>query len=520
MGLTWRAALATSLGLAACRAPITALPAPEPVRSVASEPVVDVAPESSAIRARGEYRVEAVLTGLTYPSSIAMDDQGDLFVAEAGSVHGDAIGLPRILRVSPDGDVRVLTDRLCAPVSDLLWRDGQLYVSHRGRISTVGPDGAVRDIVTGLPSLGIHQNTQLAFGPDGKLYFGQGTVTNSGVVGIDDFLDGWLAQAPDAHDAPAHDIHVADGTFKSMNPFLTAGGQGPQTIETSPFAAFGHALEDTDEAEGTLVVADARPSGCIYRCDPDGGALEVYAWGLADPSGVVWGNDGQLYAAVNGMDERGSRPIAHAPDELCLIKQDGWYGWPDFAGGVPVTDPRFRPSFGAAPAPLLVQHPPVEQPLLTLEPRTGLAKLATPPAQGWGDPRALFMAIPGDIAPTAGARSASRAPRVVRIDPLNRRVETFLSNLDEGVIDQGLGRARAAAGLRHPVDVVFSPRGDALYIADLGRIEPQATRLPSIRPYPGSGVVWRIVPADVQQVAPPAGLIVGPAPVESGQAGK
>lgn len=46
-------------------------------------------------------------------------------------------------------------------------------------------DGRVKDLVTGLPSYGDHFNAKLSIGPDGKLYVGVGTATNSGVVGLD-----------------------------------------------------------------------------------------------------------------------------------------------------------------------------------------------------------------------------------------------------------------------------------------------------------------------------------------------
>ncbi|MBX3468385.1 MAG: PQQ-dependent sugar dehydrogenase [Planctomycetes bacterium] len=520
-GRVWRGWLLGLSGLAACgTAHLTALPAPDAARPAALEPLDVPEPEARSMRAPAGYRVEAVVTGLTYPSSVEFDDEGFLYVAEAGAVWGDSNARPRILRVAPDGEVRLLTERLVAPVSDLLWHQGQLYVSHRGRISSVSPEGVVRDLVTGLPSLGDHTNTQLCVGPDGKLYFGQGTVTNSGVVGLDNFFTGWLPQHPEAFDRPARDIRVREGTYESMNPFVMAGGKEPATVRTAPFAAFGaHHGEDEAVRGGFRILGSDKPTGCLYRCNLDGSALEVYAWGLRNPMGVLWGNDGQLYASNRGMSERGARPVANAPDDLLLIKQNAWYGWPDFVSGVPITDPRFRPSFGPRLEPLMFNPPGVDQPLLTFGSGSGVGKLARAPE---GD-RHIFMAVTGDFSPmSVGSLPVDGGPRIVRIDPLNRRVETFLGGGEEGVLDQGLGRqtpGQARAGLRRPVDVAFTPNGDALYVADLGVIEVQSTRFPTVRPYPGTGVIWRVVPHDVR-VQPAAGLSIQPPRVDAAPAGK
>jgi hypothetical protein len=44
------------------------------------------------------------------------------------------------------------------------------------------------------------------FASDGKLYFSQGAITNTGVVGLDAYELGWLRRLPHAHDLPGYDI--------------------------------------------------------------------------------------------------------------------------------------------------------------------------------------------------------------------------------------------------------------------------------------------------------------------------
>lgn len=34
-----------------------------------------------------------------------------------------------------------------------------------------------------------------------------------------------------------------------------------------------------------------------------------------------------------------------------------WYGWPDYTGGLPITNPRFKPKGKPQPSFLLAQHP-------------------------------------------------------------------------------------------------------------------------------------------------------------------
>jgi hypothetical protein len=46
-------------------------------------------------------------------------------------------------------------------------------------------------------------------GPDGKLYWGQGSATNAGVVGADNFAYEWLPKFPGFCDVPAQDITQA-----------------------------------------------------------------------------------------------------------------------------------------------------------------------------------------------------------------------------------------------------------------------------------------------------------------------
>lgn len=469
------------------------------------------APDPSAAQVPEGYRVEIVLKDLTYPTSVELDKDGTMYVVEAGYSYGDPSAVTRILRIDRNGAISThVQEGLSGPVADLLYHDGRLYVSHRGKISVV-ENGRLRHLVTGLPSDGDHHTNQMAMGPDGKIYFGQGTATNSGVVGVDNFKMGWLKKHPNFHDVPAKTIRLRDRTFASENPF----SEKDRKARTAAFQPFGQGVPADGAVEGTT-----KASGTILRLNPDGSDLEVYAWGLRNPFGVVWRN-GKLYASENGFDARGSRPIANDKEDLYEIKQGAWYGWPDYASGVPVTDARFKPKEGPAPEFVLAEHPPVEKPLLSFPEHSAATKLAVSPG-GFGEKGDLFLAFFGHMAPMTGRIEGEHGGhRLARINPDTQKVETFFSKKEshghhettgtsgkKADKRQNSGHAQEeeslTAGPRRLVDVVFSPDGEAMYVVDFGAMVVENEP----KPFPGSGLVWRITREGTKVEGPPANLSV------------
>ena len=235
----------------------------------------------------------------------------------------------------------------------------------------------------------------------------------------------------------------------------------------------------------------------------------MYAWGLRNPYGVAWGPDGRLYVAENGFDARGSRPIANAPDTIWVIRQGVWYGWPDFASGIPVTDPRFKPDFADQPEFIMAEHPPVEQPLLTVPEHAGVTQIEFSQGGGFGFDGQLFMAEFGDMAPMTGRLEEPHGRQVVRIDPSTGEVQPFFHVREGAEGDQGMEHV-ATSGPKRPVDVRFSPAGDALYVVDIGAFTVVQAAAPKPIPFPGTGVVWRITRDGARVDGPPANISAAP----------
>ena len=120
---------------------------------------------------------------------MAFDSRGRLFVATLSG---------RILILLDNDDdgrldqIKTYASGITQPLGIEFRADGDLFVTSNrfggaGRIMRLrdldGDDVAeeISTIVDGLPSEGDHQTDRLKFGPDGLLYFGQGSSTDNGV---------------------------------------------------------------------------------------------------------------------------------------------------------------------------------------------------------------------------------------------------------------------------------------------------------------------------------------------------
>jgi hypothetical protein len=359
----------------------------------------------------------------------------------------------------------------------------------------------------------------MTVGPDDKIYFGQGTATNSGVVGLDNaYPYVWLLLHPDVSDVPAKDIQLTNESFLTPQPNNVLSRQGrlvnlwrdvtyavtsvfnrnrnkSMLIRTRGFQPFG---EKSREVKGQV-----KASGTILRMNLDGTGLEVYAWGLRNPYGVLWGPDDQLYVTDNAYDERGSRPISNAKDNIYKVKQNGWYGWPDYSSGIPVTDPQFRSERGPKLKFLMKNHPAVEQPWLVRPQNAAATKFDFSTNASFGYKGQMFLAEFGSGTPLTGDTN-SNGYTVVRIDPSTKEAQPFLGNKIKGPLGQ---EYVSTAGPRHPVEAKFSPDGNSLYVVDIGVIGfSLAGAGPFPTPAPGTGVIWRITKEGTNASGPPPGL--------------
>jgi glucose/arabinose dehydrogenase len=478
--------------------------------------------DRSQLRYPAGFTVEPYVRGLSAPTAVAWDEDGSMLVAEGGSYSDE----PQILSFNKDGhvvsiypferkfpiDITHGAFHLYGPIGGMLVYKGKIYVSHRdedgkGRITALDHQGGYTTIIANLPAFGDYSVTDLAIDPRlGRLFFGVGAATNSGVVGTDNWH--WVQDMSKAHDQPWGRLHLRGYRFDSQNPFSGLFGPGDIAV-TAPFQPFNVSNE-------TEVNGNELPNAAIYSCSPNGGDLKVEAHGIRYPRGIAF-NGYSFYFTNEGMELRGTRPVKNDPDSfLRLIPGGTWYGWPDYTSDLqPVWDDKFQPpeqmiSNTGYKRVLFV----IDQQATNLDPKavqllepnrdtllkgifaplSGAAKLDFVPGTG---PFKQFrgkaiVALAGDRFPYDTSGNPIIGPigyKVVIVDSDTRQVTDFVRNTADGpasAIDP-----KNLNLLERPVDVKFGPDG-TLYILDAGHMRMHNGREQF---EPGTGKIFRLVPS-------------------------
>ena len=466
------------------------------------------------------YQIEKVVEGLTYPTGLTWDSAGHMYVAEAGGAFLDLGAPSRILQIENGQATEVanLTETVgtIASVVGLFWYNDAFYFTHRdpddrtGAVSRLTSDGQVTQLFSGIVDhQAEHQINDIRMGPDGRMYVASGPAGNAAVVGLD--LAPFVMLSPDVHTTPCEDIvltgrNYVTPDFRSDNPY--------ETVMTGAYVPFG-----TETMPGQVIEGTVKCGGAILVFEPENenpeGTLAVHAWGLRNVIGLAWDPEGVMYAAVNGYDIRGSRPVQDEFDPTYRIEEGTWYGWPDFSAALePLTDPKFGVP-GALQPPVMIEGQPVnaEAPGFVIDHEAsglqvadasliaGLHDWNSSPSmldvapQSWNEfAGQLFVAEWGDLAPpTNPLRDEPKGSRIVRIDPQSGDVVPFAQTAKPGPASAQMAMGM---GLERPFDVKFGPDG-AMYIVDYGvaRINPASEGTPYAFP-PETGIIWKITPTD------------------------
>ena len=430
------------------------------------------------------YKIEPVISGLTFPTAVAFDDDNNLYFIESGYSYGESFSEPKLFRVDNDKATLIAKGTNNGPWTGITWSNGAFYVAEGGemdggKILKITKDGTVTPLISHLPTMGDHHTN----GPvvkDGYIYFGLGVATNSGVVGEDNAAFGWLLRNKDFHDIPCGDITLTGQNYTSKNVLSTDSNS---KATTGAYVSFG-----TSTTPGQVIKGEIPCTGSILRIPVSGGQAELVSWGFRNPFGLALAPDGRLFITENGYDARGSRPVWGAGDVLWEIKNGTWYGWPDFSAGKPIEgDEEFKTPGKDPVKPLLQNYPNVPQKptaIFAVHSSSDGFDFSRNPEFGYAGE--AFVAQFGDMPPGAGKVLFPVGYKIVRVNIDNGVIDEFASNKGKR---NGPASWLKKGGLERPVSVKFDKPGTAVYVVDFGILK---TDDKGSHPQTKTGMIWKI----------------------------
>lgn len=258
--------------------------------------------------------------GCSGAKAFDFDKDGNLYIAFKNNI--------KIL--SKDNDQEVIIRKSSFNIFDIKIYEGDLIIATDNRVVKYNLEkDTTEDLINNLPNKGLNKETKLIINND-KLYITVGTNTNSGI-----------AENGAVYDEP------------SFYWILTGANYGE--AKTGPFSPSGVSVEPQ-----TKVKESALSSGVILCYDLEQKQLSTYATGIRSIEGIDIDSNCNIIAIIRGMEYSGLRPVKDDTDYLYEIKERGWYGWPDFSGGDPITSARF--SDGDSKLEFLISNHPTEVP--------------------------------------------------------------------------------------------------------------------------------------------------------------
>ena len=494
---------------------------PETTRKVNPEDVV--VPEG--------LKIEAVSQGLTYPVDVTFDDEGTVYIAEAGGhTYGtkpEKAPNARIMKRMEDGKWEVVYDKvvpmeaikkvafptkgklpegLIPPVTGVTYYEGKLYISHRSRYSAYDLEtGEFKTIVDGLPSWGEFLNAKPIF-KDGRMYFFLSTQGNTGVQ-----EKHWTSVMDIFNKPTAHEIPGEDVVLKGQNYWVPTKGMKSikkDSVLTGVYVPLGVVTKS-----GQVVEEQEICNGAFFSVNPDGTDLKRIAWGFRSSFGYRFSPDGRLITTMNSANPMPPRGLYFDYEPVYEVKEGEWYGWPDFYSGIPITDERFEfkdevRQFALTEEThrkLLDGEDKPIQPLVRLSPHSATQGMVFG-NEDFGVPEDdILIAEFGAIIPffkgdpyhpnlPNGVPEEDEAPEGVSYDWPGFKVQRVDLNTGE-VYDYIYNESRIpasaleeAGGLERPIQLEWSPNGD-LYIVDFGIVEFNDNGMSA---HPFTGVLWKV----------------------------
>lgn len=277
-----------------------------------------------------EFGLTLKYKGLKGAKDFFIDNEGNYYIAFPHKVQF----------IDNNGKSIILFEDNKFNIYSIVHRENKLFfVSDCKLISFDLANKTFTELINNLPNFGDYKESKLLI-KDNILFISIGAATNSGVVGDDNL---WIKTNPFQHD-------ISPKT-------LTIGGKGNQKQKSGAFVNY-----NTKNIPGQIIPAHFPGNASVIAVNLENLSSWLYAWGIRNVNGIDYNSEGRIFISTGGMEDRGARPIKGDIDYIYELKENLWYGWPDYSGGDPVTSPRFGISSNERVPFILDKHPTTNPP--------------------------------------------------------------------------------------------------------------------------------------------------------------
>lgn len=280
--------------------------------------------------AEGEFKFILKYKGLKGAKDFIFDGEGNCYIAFPNKVQ----------MINKNGKSIILFENNKYNIYSIAYNANKLFfVSECSLISYDLVTKTLTEIMNNLPNFGDYKRSRLLV-KDNILYVTIGAATNSGVVGEDNL---WLKNNPFQHDVSPKN--------------LTISSRISQKQKNGAFVPY-----NTKNVAGQVIPASYPGNASIIGVNTNDFSSWLYAWGIRNVTGIDYNSEGKVFFSTSGMEDRGVRPIKGDVDYIYELKENAWYGWPDYSGGDPVNSPRFGVNISERVPFILDKHPTTNPP--------------------------------------------------------------------------------------------------------------------------------------------------------------
>ena len=259
--------------------------------------------------------------GIKDAKSFDFDENGNLYIAFSDSLK----------IIKEDNKEETLIKKKDFNIYDMvIYKNEIILATGRDIVKYNYENDEILELIKDLPNLGENKYTKLLI-EDDILYITIGSNTNSGILDKD---------STDC-DVPSFEWVLSGENYGDNN--------------TGAFVEYGIQNKSGEKVKEGII-----SNGTILSYDFTSGKISTFATGIRNIEGLDFNNEGKIIAIVGGMEDKGSRAVKDDKDYIYEIKENAWYGWPDYSGGDSITSPKF--SDGTNKLEPVISNPPTKTP--------------------------------------------------------------------------------------------------------------------------------------------------------------